>query len=469
MRALEEPPLQVRLVPASREDGTSGATVEARSGPLSQHQYPSDDCSTMLPASSTFCAGRTDYGSRHRETAPAAERSASLADTILLKTEAPSQHHIDRATQTAWVRSGLLLAGGSGNSRAPRPGCFLPVSRTWGCGSHRLHAEQRDELLTRKQRLATGRNVTGAEDHDRDGDLQQIVSVSPSASCSAVRGSSRTSPASTAGSSSPPLPLATSTRGWLDLAEIEDAARILRAWRDWLPERAGPSLASCAQLLQLPPLPQVPEPFRGRYGSSSRRPFFVWQYKTATAVARSTSRARAGTRHIRLDAAGADWATSSQPDSPTAAIRNDMLINTLPVSVVDELMTTMASVPGHRFSHGIRAQPAARSATSRPTRSMHHARPEFALLALGVPVEPRAARSDAPAADQPDRGDIRRYLYTTAASTSPNAEFNGFSDLRRRVLERAPARRGTTRPRDLFRAQPSDGTGFGRALKGGLP
>jgi UDP-N-acetylenolpyruvoylglucosamine reductase len=43
---------------------------------------------------------------------------------------------------------------------------------------------------------------------------------------------------------------------------IERAAEVLRAWRDWT-ETAPDELTSVGRILQLPPIPEIPEPFRG--------------------------------------------------------------------------------------------------------------------------------------------------------------------------------------------------------------
>ena len=45
---------------------------------------------------------------------------------------------------------------------------------------------------------------------------------------------------------------------------VEDAARIYKAWRDWT-ETAPDEVTSMARMIQFPPLPDVPEPLRGRH------------------------------------------------------------------------------------------------------------------------------------------------------------------------------------------------------------
>jgi FAD/FMN-containing dehydrogenase len=49
--------------------------------------------------------------------------------------------------------------------------------------------------------------------------------------------------------------------GWL-FFPIDRAGEVLRAWRDWT-ETAPEEITSVGRLLQLPPIPEIPEPFRG--------------------------------------------------------------------------------------------------------------------------------------------------------------------------------------------------------------
>ena len=57
-------------------------------------------------------------------------------------------------------------------------------------------------------------------------------------------------------------PLATVYAGMLAFPQ-ERASEVLAAWRDWLPD-VPDELSSCGRILNVPPLPEIPEPVRGK-------------------------------------------------------------------------------------------------------------------------------------------------------------------------------------------------------------
>ena len=67
-----------------------------------------------------------------------------------------------------------------------------------------------------------------------------------------------------------PLPDHRGLRRLADLP-VERAGEVLARWRDWT-ETVPDEITSVGRILQLPPLPYIPEPMRGTRSSSSRRP-----------------------------------------------------------------------------------------------------------------------------------------------------------------------------------------------------
>jgi len=51
---------------------------------------------------------------------------------------------------------------------------------------------------------------------------------------------------------------------------VERAAEVLRAWRDWT-ETVPDEITSVGRILQLPPIEEIPEPFRGKSWPCCRR------------------------------------------------------------------------------------------------------------------------------------------------------------------------------------------------------
>jgi hypothetical protein len=117
---------------------------------------------------------------------------------------------------------------------------------------------------------------------------------------------------------------------------FERAAEVLHAWREWMAS-VPEELTSEARLLQLPPLEQIPEPFRGR---------------SFTVVAASYLGTQAAGSELlgplrklapQMDTFGmvppaALQALHMDPPDPTPFVTGDVMLRDLPPTAIDELM-----------------------------------------------------------------------------------------------------------------------------------
>ena len=367
-----------------------------------------------------------------------------LADTILLKTERMRDVAVDTATRTVRVGAGVLWQEAADAADAHDLAVLAGSAPDVGVVGYTLGGGM--SWLARKHGLAAA-NVTSAEVVTADGRIRRIDRVTDAELFWAIRGGGGNFAAVTALEFSA-LPLAEVYAGWL-IWPMEDAARILRAWRDWLPS-VPDELTSCARLLHVPPLPEVPEPFRGRS--------LVAVEAVSCGDAGAADGVLAALRALEPEL---DTFASMRPrelgrlhldpDHPTPAIGNGMLINALPDSVVDELVATVGvgsgtpllSVEIRHTAGALRNGPADAGASAALAG-------EFALFALGVPFEPELREAITAAVDRIEETFAAclcgRYLNFTERRVDGSAIFAA------EVLERLRRAKTDYDPANLFRA-----------------
>lgn len=170
-----------------------------------------------------------------------------------------------------------------------------------------------------------------------------------------------------------------------------DAATVLHTWRRWcadLPEQATTSVA----LLQLPPLPGVPEPLAGRLTIAVR---YVWTGDAETGAALlAPVRACAPTL---IDAVhtmpyAALGAVHADPVDPMPATETSDLLRELPADAVDALLRVAG--PGSGSPQIIVELRQLGGAVARPPQvpdAVCHRGAAFTLNVIGVPAGPAAA------------------------------------------------------------------------------
>jgi FAD/FMN-containing dehydrogenase len=165
-----------------------------------------------------------------------------------------------------------------------------------------------------------------------------------------------------------------------------DASGVLHAWRRWvrdLPEHANTSIA----LLQLPPLPGVPEPLAGKYTVAVR-------FASPVACPELLEPIRAAATPI-LDTVGMMPAAAigtihADPVDPMPVHERSGLLDALTPDAVDALLAVAGPQSGspqvmvelRLLGGALRREPAAKSAYC-------HRDAGLSLLVIGVPADPR--------------------------------------------------------------------------------
>ena len=200
-------------------------------------------------------------GSPPRAPATTPGRSARWRTRCCCRTERMRGIRIDPQARVARVRGGRGLARRGARrgpararraGRAPRPMSAWPATPSAAGMS----------FLGRKYGLAAN-NVLAIEMVTADGRAACVPTTSTSPTCSgrcaAAAAASGSSPRSSSGSSRSPMPTRASSG-----TRSSAASEVLHAWGELT--RGGPpdELTTVGRFLNLPPIPQIPEPVRGK-------------------------------------------------------------------------------------------------------------------------------------------------------------------------------------------------------------
>ena len=305
-----------------------------------------------------------------------------LTDTILLKTERLRTVTVDPEACTVRVGAGVIWQEAADAAAAHGLAVLAGSAPDVGVVGYTLGGGM--SWLSRKHGLAAAA-VRAADVVTEDGRPRRIDRDNDPELFWAIRGGGGNFAAVTALEFTA-VPLRQVYAGWL-IWPIEDAARVLRAWRDWLP-RVPEEITSCVRLLHVPPLPEIPEPFRGRSlvaveavscGTQAETDDFLAELR-ALAPQMDTFAALPPRElgHFHLD-----------PEHPTPGIGNGMLLDELPDAVVDELIANVgAGSDTPLLSVEIRHTGGALARAQEDAAAAGALAGEFALFALGVPFEP---------------------------------------------------------------------------------
>jgi hypothetical protein len=180
------------------------------------------------------------------------------ADTILLSTSRMRGVTIDVATRRARVNAGTLwlevTEPASEHGLAPLAGSSPDVGVIGYCLGGGV------SWLARKHGLATN-SVVAIEIVTADGTLRRVDADNDAALFWALRGGGGSFGVVTAMEIAlyPMRELYAGAMFW----DWEHSARVMHAWREWT-RTAPDEVTSSARILRLPPLPEIPEPLRGR-------------------------------------------------------------------------------------------------------------------------------------------------------------------------------------------------------------
>ena len=291
------------------------------------------DVAAVVPTPSrTSCA----WPCRGRATGPR-RRGGELAGAILVKTERMRGIEIDPVSRTARVEAGVLWAEVAEAAGQYGLAALAGSSPDVGVVGYTLGGGL--SWLGRRYGLAAS-NVVSVEIVTADGAIRRIDAETDPDLFWAVRGGGGSFGAVTAIEFAL-FPVAEVYAGVM-LWPIERASEILHAWREWTAEMPD-DMTTVGRLLQLPPIPDIPEPLRGRSFVGVQAFYLGSEAEGAELVAPIRALGpeidtvatipAAALQHVHMD-----------PEHPVPGLGDGMLLDDLPAAGIDALVA--AAGPG---------------------------------------------------------------------------------------------------------------------------
>jgi FAD/FMN-containing dehydrogenase len=262
----------------------------------------------------------------------------SLADTILLKTERMRRVRIDPAGRRARVEAGELWADVT--AAASQHGLVGLAGSSPDVGVVGYSLGGGVSWVARKYGLATN-SVLAVELVTADGRLVRVDADHEPELFWALRGGGGSFGVVTA-LELRLYPITDVYAGWL-IFPVERAGEILQAWREWV-ETVPDEVTSIARVLNLPPIPDVPEPLRGRSIAVVEATFLGTEAEAAQMLAplralepeldTFATMPAAKLHHLHMD-----------PEQPVPGAGDGMMLTELTAEGVDGLIAASAGSP----------------------------------------------------------------------------------------------------------------------------
>ena len=267
----------------------------------------------------------------------AAARGGELSGAILMKMERMRGIEIDAVNRTARVEAGVVWAEVAEAAGAYGLAALAGSSPDVGVVGYTLGGGL--SWLGRRYGLAAS-NVVSVEIVTADGAIRRIDAESDPDLFWAIRGGGGSFGAVTA-IEFVLFPVAEVYAGVM-LFPIERASEILHAWREWTADMPD-DMTTVGRLLQLPPIPDIPEPLRGRSFVGVEAFYLGTEAEGAALVAPIRALGpeidtvatipAAALQHVHMD-----------PEQPVPGLGDGMLLDDLPAAGIDALVA--AAGPG---------------------------------------------------------------------------------------------------------------------------
>jgi FAD/FMN-containing dehydrogenase len=169
----------------------------------------------------------------------------------------------------------------------------------------------------------------------------------------------------------------------------ERSAEVMRAWREWT-DTVPDEVMSCARIVQIPPLPEIPEPVRGRnlaivevvclHGEAATADLVAPLRELGPEIDTIATTGPAGLLHLHMD-----------PPGPVPGVGDGTLLEVVPGDAIDELVA--AAGPGSD-SPLVSVELRHLGGALRRAHDGHGAQPtldaDFAMYAVGVAPDAEA-------------------------------------------------------------------------------
>jgi hypothetical protein len=312
----------------------------------------------------------------------AAARGGELSDPILLKMERMRGIELDSANRSARVEAGVVWAEVAGAAAEHGLAALAGSSPDVGVVGYTLGGGL--SWLGRRYGLAAS-NVLSVEIVTAGGEIRRIDADTDPDLFWAVRGGGGSFGAVTAIEFAL-FPVAEVYAGIM-LWPIERAGEILHAWREWTTDMPD-EMTTVGRLLQLPPIPDIPEPFRGRSFVAIQAFFLGAEAAGAELIApiralgpeidTVATISTAVLQHVHMD-----------PEHPVPGVGDGMLLDELPAAAIDALVAAAGPGSGSPLlSVEVRQLGGALGRPAAGGGAVSHLDADFALFGIGVAMSP---------------------------------------------------------------------------------
>jgi FAD/FMN-containing dehydrogenase len=352
---------------------------------LTADQHPA---AVVHPASAAELAEVVRHAARHdrrvalQRTGHGATALASLADTLLVRTDRLTGIEVDAAARRVTVQAGAL-AGPLVDAAGAHDLAFLAgSSATVGVVGYTLGGGL--GWLARRYGLACN-TVVAAEVVTADGDLLRVDHDHEPDLFWALRGGGGSFAAVTS-LEVDLVEVATVHAGALSWP-LEDAERVTHAWREWIAE-VPDDCTSVLRLLRYPPIPALPEAIRGRSFVSveatflgdedEARPWLDRLRALAPELDTFRTQPAADLQHLHGD-----------PEQPVPALTDHRLLREVSDEVIDALLTVAGpGAPCPLLTVDLRQLGGALHRSHPSHGVLDRLDAAAALFAVGLPVAP---------------------------------------------------------------------------------
>ena len=187
------------------------------------------------------------------------------------------------------------------------------------------------------------------------------------------------------------FPLEEVVAGWL-IWPWEDSHRVLTAWSEWT-ETAPDAVTSAARILQLPPIPQIPEPLRGRQIVVVEVAILADETDPEALLAPLRALGPEIDTVAPMPAAGL-VRLHQDPEGPTPGVGNHAMLDALPVEAIDALVRDAGPGSGSPLlSVELRQLGGALARPATDGGALNRMDGRFALFAVGIPMDEAMGRA----------------------------------------------------------------------------
>jgi FAD binding domain len=312
----------------------------------------------------------------------AAARGGELSGTVLVKMERMRGVEIDPVARTARVDAGVVWAEVAAAAAQHGLAALAGSSPDVGVVGYTLGGGL--SWLGRRFGLAAS-SVVSVEIVTADGEIRRIDADTDPELFWAVRGGGGSFGAVTAIEFAL-FPVAEMYAGVM-LWPIERAGEILRAWREWTADMPD-DMTTVGRLLQLPPIPDIPEPLRGRSFVAVQAFYLGGEAEGAALVAPIRALEPeidtvatipvAALQHVHMD-----------PEHPVPGVGDGMLLDDLSAAGIDALVAAAGPGSGSPLlSLEVRQLGGALGRPAAAGGAVSHLDAEFALFGIGIAMTP---------------------------------------------------------------------------------